>query len=128
MTMDSINRNQAEDHHENLFGADAIEKIKEIVQHADLQPFFNKENIIFNERPILHESFKNIKPDRVALSGNKAYIIDYKTGEEQAKYNQQITDYALAIEEMGYEIAKKTLLYIQDDLKIINLYSETRIN
>ena len=34
---------------------------------------------------------------------------------------KQINDYALAIEEMGYEIAKKTLLYIQDDLKIINL-------
>jgi len=97
------------------------EKITEIVQHADLQPFFNKENVIYNERPILHESFKNIKPDRVAISGNKAYIIDYKTGEEQAKYTKQINDYALAIEEMGYEIAKKTLLYIQDDLKIINL-------
>ncbi len=101
--------------------AEISEKITEIVQHADLQPFFTKENIIYNERPILHESFKNIKPDRVAISGNKAYIIDYKTGEEQAKYTKQINDYALAIEEMGYEIAKKTLLYIQDDLKIINL-------
>lgn len=96
-------------------------KIKEIVLHDELQPFFSKENIIYNERPILHQSFKNIKPDRVAISGNKAYIIDYKTGEEQAKYTKQINDYALAIEEMGYEISKKILLYIQDDLKIIHL-------
>ena len=97
------------------------EKITEIVHHAELQPFFTKEHIIYNERTILHKSFQNIKPDRVALNGNKAYIIDYKTGEEQAKYIKQINDYALAIEEMGFEVAKKTLLYIQDDLKMIHL-------
>lgn|SRR5690606_26663544 len=32
--MDSIDRNQAEDHRENLFGADAVDKIKEIVDKA----------------------------------------------------------------------------------------------
>src|SRR5690606_33408757 len=97
------------------------EKITEIVHHAELQPFFAKEHIVYNERTILHKSFQNIKPDRVALNGNEAYIIDYKTGEEQAKYIKQINDYALAIEEMGFEVVKKTLLYIQDDLKMIHL-------
>ena len=57
----------------------------------------------------------------MAINGKKAYIIDYKTGEEQAKYLEQINNYSLAIEEMGYEIVKKVLLYIQDDLKIIHL-------
>src|SRR5690606_33380876 len=94
------------------------QKITEIVHHAELQPFFTKKHIIYNERTILHKSFQNIKPDRVAFNGNKAYIIDYKTGEEQAKYIKQINDYALAIEEMGFEIVKKIVLYIQDDLKI----------
>ena len=96
-------------------------KIIEIVTHNDLKEYFNNEYIIYNERPILHKTFKNIKPDRVVINDTKAYIIDYKTGEEQGKYIQQINDYALAIEEMGYEVVKKTLLYIQDDLKIINL-------
>ncbi|SEH96692.1 ATP-dependent exoDNAse (exonuclease V) beta subunit (contains helicase and exonuclease domains) [Paenimyroides aquimaris] len=97
------------------------EKITEIVHHAELQPFFTKEHIIYNERTILHKSFQNIKPDRVALNGNKAYIIDYKTGEEQSKYIKQINDYALAIEEMGFKVVKKIVLYIQDDLKMIHL-------
>lgn len=96
-------------------------KIQQIVNHVDLEPFFNKEHIIYNERPILNKAFQNIKPDRVAINGKKAYIIDYKTGEEQAKYLEQINNYSLAIEEMGYEIVKKVLLYIQDDLKIIHL-------
>ncbi|WCM43493.1 UvrD-helicase domain-containing protein [Flavobacterium sp. CBA20B-1] len=97
------------------------ETIEKIVFHEALQPFFNKEYIIYNERTILHQSYKNSKPDRVAINGKKAYIIDYKTGEEQSKYAQQVNEYALAIEEMGYEIAKKVVLYIQDDLKIIHL-------
>lgn len=95
--------------------------LNQIVSHSDLQPFFDDENIIYNERTILHETFKNIKPDRVALNGTKAYIIDYKTGEEHAKYAKQINEYALAIEEMGYQVVKKVLLYIQDHLKIIHL-------
>lgn len=98
-----------------------VTKITQIVNHTELEPFFNDENTIFSERPILHKSFQNIKPDRVAIKGNEAFIIDYKTGEEQAKYHQQLNDYALAIEEMGYQVVKKVLLYIQDDLKIIHL-------
>lgn len=98
-----------------------IEKITEIVQHPDLHPFFNPKNIIYTERVILHKSFQNIKPDRVALNKNIAYIIDYKTGEEHPKYIKQIEEYALAIEEMGYKVAKKVLLYIQDHLKVIHL-------
>lgn len=98
-----------------------INKINEIVLHKELSVFFTKDNIIYNERPILHKSFKNIKPDRIAINGDKAYVIDYKTGEEQEKYHRQLHNYALAIEEMGYVIVKKVLLYIQDDLKIIHL-------
>ena len=98
-----------------------VEKITQIVKHTELEPFFNDENTIFSERPILHKSFQNIKPDRVAIKGSEAFIIDYKTGEEQAKYHQQLNNYALAIEEMGYQVVKKVLLYIQDDLKIIHL-------
>lgn len=101
--------------------AEIESQIFKIVNHVELVEFFNPENVIYNERPILHKNYPNIKPDRIAISGNKAYIIDYKTGEENVKYHEQINNYALAIEEMGYQIVKKVLLYIQDDLKIIHL-------
>lgn len=97
------------------------EMIQKIVRHEDLNAFFNTEYMIYNERPILHKNFQNIKPDRVAINGNQAYIIDYKTGEEQPKYHKQIEEYAKALEEMGFEVVKKVLLYIQDDLKMIHL-------
>ncbi|HLW61960.1 MAG TPA: UvrD-helicase domain-containing protein [Flavobacterium sp.] len=97
------------------------EKLNEIVLHKELSDFFNSANLIYTERLILHRNFKNIKPDRVAINGKKAYVIDYKTGNEQHKYRQQVNEYAFALEEMGYEVVKKVLLYIQDDLKVIYL-------
>lgn len=95
--------------------------ILKIVQHQELAVFFSENSQLFIERAILHKAFSNIKPDRVAIVGNKAYLIDYKTGEQQDKYLKQIANYALALEEMGYEVAKKMLVYIQDDLKILHL-------
>lgn len=97
------------------------QKIKEIVQHEALQELFSADFTIYTERPILNKTKNNIKPDRVAVKDSKAYIVDYKTGNEEKKHVQQITEYALALEEMGYEVVKKVLLYIQDDLKVINL-------
>jgi len=96
-------------------------QLKEIVTHPELVEFFNPDFLIYTERPILNKKYKNIKPDRVAIDGKKAFIIDYKTGEEKKKHQQQINEYALALEEMGFEVIKKVLLYIQDDLKVIYL-------
>jgi len=96
-------------------------KLHEIVSHKELSDFFHPGFLIYTERPILHRDFKNIKPDRVAINGTKAYIIDYKTGEEHQKHRQQVYEYAFALEEMGCEVVKKVLLYIQDDLKLIYL-------
>jgi len=96
-------------------------KIREIMAHEELEFFFTKGYQVYNERPILHKSFRNIKPDRVVVKGNDAYIVDYKTGEEKQQHRQQVNEYAAAIEEMGWQVVKKLLLYIQDDLKIIHL-------
>lgn len=96
-------------------------KLKEIVMHQELASFFNPDFLIYTERAILNKKYKNIKPDRVAIDGQRAYIIDYKTGEEKEAHRHQVNEYALALEEMGYKVIKKVLLYIQDDLKVIYL-------
>lgn len=101
--------------------AEISHRITQIVNHAELQEFFNPENIIYTERTILQNGTKNIIPDRVVLKGAAAYIIDYKTGEENPKYIKQMDEYTVAVEEMGYKVVKKVLLFIQDHLKVIHL-------
>ena len=98
------------------------EKVDSIVKHPELQIFFSNQGRVLSEMPLLKKNTNTLKPDRIVLIENKAYLLDYKTGEVHNKYEKQLETYADALEEMGYTVVKKLLVYIQqDDLKIIHL-------
>ncbi|GAW88080.1 ATP-dependent helicase [Flavobacterium psychrophilum] len=64
---------------------------------------------------------QTIKPDRVTISGQNAYLLDYKTGKHQSKYENQLKEYELALIEMGFNVQKKSLIYIGENLEIVHL-------
>lgn len=97
------------------------ETIHKIVNHEALTLFFNSDAKVFNEQSIIKKNTKNSKPDRVTIKGNKAYLLDYKTGEKHKKHQVQLQEYQLALEEMGYEVAKKVLIYIGDAIEVVTL-------
>lgn len=99
-----------------------IEKtLNEIVAHPELTDFFAKENKVFNERSILKPNAKTMVPDRVVIQGKNACLLDYKTGKHQDKYAKQLEQYEKVLEEMGYNVQKKTLLYIGKNLEVVHL-------
>lgn len=99
-----------------------LDILNRIVTHSELTEFFALDNIVYNERVIISSSKRNSIPDRVVIKPNKdCLIIDYKTGKEEPKYAQQVLSYAQSLEQMGYRVIKKVLLYTGDDLKIIHL-------
>lgn len=95
--------------------------ITKIVNHTNLKDFFNPNAKIYNEQNIIKNKTKTIKPDRIAILNNKAYLLDYKTGQHQTKYENQLKEYQQALEEMGFEVQKKILLYVGEEIKIIPL-------
>lgn len=98
------------------------EMIEKIVHHPELKEFYNPSYFTLNERAIVRKEFAIAKPDKIVLMpSNQVMILDYKTGAEQDKYKQQLDNYALALEEMGYNVTRKTLVYIQETIKIKNL-------
>lgn len=97
------------------------ETIDKIVNHEELSLFFQSDAKIFNEQNIIKKDTKNSKPDRVTIKGNKAYLLDYKTGEKHKKHQVQLQEYQLALEEMKYEVAKKALIYIGDAIEVVTL-------
>ncbi|WP_286918037.1 UvrD-helicase domain-containing protein [Flavobacterium sp. UBA4197] len=99
-----------------------VEKtLREIVEHPELQLFFEEGNVVYKEQSIIKKGNRTIKPDRVVLKERKAYLLDYKTGMHQAKYEKQLEEYKMALEEMGFEVMKKTLVYIGETLNVIHL-------
>lgn len=99
-----------------------IQNSTKIVFHPELIDFFAPENKVLNEKTIIQKSEGLSKPDRIVIRpNNQAMLLDYKTGEPLTKHQHQIENYARAIEEMGYQVTKKVLVYIGEEIKIIHL-------
>ena len=70
----------------------------------------------------LKKQGKTIKPDRMVLNKNKeVYLLDYKTGTHNTKYQVQLENYQNAIELMGYKVVKKSLIYIGEKISVVHL-------
>jgi ATP-dependent exoDNAse (exonuclease V) beta subunit len=96
--------------------------IKDLVAHPEIKMFFEENDKIWNEQTILRKGTSAIKPDRIVLqSDNKAMLLDYKTGKPEPKHHQQLAEYEATLNEMGFEVIKKTLVYLGDKVEIVNL-------
>lgn len=99
-----------------------LQTLHEIVNHPELLICFDGKNKILNEQTIVQKEGKILKPDRIILTGNKeAYLLDYKTGVSNAKYTRQIQEYQDAIEDLGYKVLKRALVYIGSEIDVVNL-------
>ena len=96
--------------------------IQEIVNHPELSVCFEEGNEVLNEQTIIQKEGKTIKPDRMVLTKDKrVFLLDYKTGLHNPKYQLQLENYQKAIELMGYEVVKKSLIYIGEQINVVNL-------
>ena len=100
---------------------EVAQSLKAVMQHPQLAEFFSDGSRVFSEQNIIRRGVQNIKPDRVTLKDGKAYLLDYKTGAHSTKYERQLQNYELALNEMGYEVARKALVYIGEDINVVEL-------
>jgi ATP-dependent exoDNAse (exonuclease V) beta subunit len=96
--------------------------IQEIVNHSELESYFSEENEVLNEQTVIQKQGKTIKPDRMAINKDKeVFLLDYKTGTHNSKYQLQLENYQQAIELMGYKVVKKALVYIGSAIDVVHL-------
>ena len=102
--------------------AEVEETILHILNHPELSFYFSEGNKVMNEQTIIQKKGSPIKPDRMVLSQNKeVFLLDYKTGVHNQKYQLQLETYQNAIEEMGFKVTKKALVYIGEQVNVVNL-------
>ncbi|MCD0479607.1 UvrD-helicase domain-containing protein [Chryseobacterium sp. LC2016-29] len=89
---------------------------KIIYQYSE---FFDEKWKVINEKDIMISErgiSKMYRPDRI-LKGDEGYIIvDFKTGMETEKNDQQIETYRLVLEHLGMKVIKTQLIYIPENL------------
>ncbi|MDH3795636.1 MAG: PD-(D/E)XK nuclease family protein, partial [Flavobacteriaceae bacterium] len=99
--------------------SDAIRNLlRSVVTHEKLAEYFTEEYVSRNEQDILTKNGIIFRPDRIAIKGDMATIIDYKTGKENPEHEKQLYVYQAVLEEMGYQIPHKILLYLGDEIKV----------
>jgi CRISPR/Cas system-associated exonuclease Cas4 (RecB family) len=94
---------------------DALEaKIEQIAHHSELKKLFEDSSEVKNESSIITKAGKLLIPDRINFDGKNVHILDYKTGAEYATHGGQINEYASALEEMGYDVKEKIIVYTSE--------------
>ncbi|GAB4334898.1 MAG: UvrD-helicase domain-containing protein [Flammeovirgaceae bacterium] len=98
-------------------------KMLEVISLPVLNPFYKrKENRkVLNEHFILlpknERNISSLRPDRLVIdkydNRNEVVIIDYKTGAEEDIYKIKINHYAYILQNMGYVVKKKLLVYTE---------------
>ncbi len=93
-----------------------------IVTHPELLSCYEPGLRSFNEREILTDVGNVIIPDRLVFyPQNKVAIIDYKTGLEEKKHHSQVLHYANVLTSLGYDVVKKFLVYLGDDIIVVSV-------
>lgn len=98
---------------------DIEQKLMGVVGHPDLKTYFSEGQQILNEQEILTANGSSLRPDRIVISGNKATIIDYKTGKPSPSHKEQIMHYADVLKEMDFEIKHSIIVYIDQKIEPI---------
>lgn len=92
--------------------------LNQVINHEQLSLYFEQNNLVFTEREILTLEKQILIPDRLIFEGNKVTVIDYKTGKQEEKHRHQINTYAMALENLNFNVEKKLLVYITDEILI----------
>jgi len=96
--------------------------VKAIIEHNKLKPLFTDDCIIYNEKDIILDSGKQLRPDRLNInSNNEVAILDYKTGTHKHEYINQLNDYECVMHKMNFVTTKKYLVYINDEVEVMEV-------
>ena len=93
--------------------------VKNILEHPKLHDYYSSNYTVYNERDIISKDGIILRPDRIIINvKNEAIIIDYKTGLEDKKHEQQLQSYQDVLEDMKIDVKQKILIYINDDILV----------
>ena len=87
-------------------------KITFLVAQPDVAPWFAEANTVLKEAGILLTSGNIRRPDRVIFRDGKATVIDFKFGEENDHYTEQVGLYRSLLIQMGHSDADGFIWYV----------------
>ena len=96
------------------------ETVGQLLKNENVKYFFSNYWNVQTEREILMTNGKTYIPDRLLFSKttDEVIVIDYKTGVKQDIHETQISEYSVALEQMGLKNINRVLIYTYDEIKV----------
>lgn len=98
--------------------AEIEKKINDMISMPQVADWFLPDNKVFTEAGILMPAGITRRPDRVIFKEGKTTIIDFKFGEENQRYTEQVDQYRNLLIDMGYNDIEAFIWYV-DKNKIV---------
>jgi hypothetical protein len=95
-------------------------KVNDTINLAEVADWFLPDNKVLTEAGILLPSGITKRPDRVIFKNGKTTVIDFKFGEENAHYAEQVDQYRSLLIDMGYIDIEGFIWYV-DKNKIVSV-------
>jgi ATP-dependent exoDNAse (exonuclease V) beta subunit len=90
------------------------DRFDQLASHPLIAPAFSSEAKVKTECEVLYQGAIR-RFDRYAELDNAIYLIDYKTGKPNEKYNEQVQLYSKALKEMTDKEIRTFLVYLSED-------------
>lgn len=97
---------------------EVAQAIYNVIKHPEIKDYFCENADNYNERDLITETGEVFRPDRLNFSGKEVSVIDYKTGDAHTHHREQVNGYSNVLAAMGFEVAKKILVYINEEVSV----------
>jgi ATP-dependent exoDNAse (exonuclease V) beta subunit len=92
-----------------------------VISDPQLSRLFSDQVSVKTEPEILLPEGSFYRPDRIVFDDDQVTILDYKTGKPNLKHREQLIKYAGYIEEMGYQNVHRKLVYLEPEVKVVEV-------
>ena len=94
--------------------------IDRALENKQIAEWFSSQWKVFNECSILYYDeeqgqVRERRPDRVIYDGKQMTVIDFKTGKQLERHQEQVRQYMSLLYDMGYQNISGYLWYIQNN-------------
>jgi ATP-dependent helicase/nuclease subunit A len=96
--------------------AEIEKRVNSLISTPQVAGWFLPGNKVMNEAGILLPSGNTRRPDRVIFKDGKTIIIDFKFGEENPHYTEQVDQYRRLLQDMGYNSIDAFIWYVDKNL------------
>ena len=100
------------------------DKMIQMASHPEIAIAFSKEAKVKNECEILSNG-EILRPDRYAELPDMIYLLDYKTGKKEKKYQIQLKRYIGALQGMVEKEIRAYLVYLSDSVEVEKVVMDT---